>query len=394
MGDYLTFWKADTAVFLRQVPTTSLFIPSGLKQSLDLLRLFCTTEAAQLLVLTGSCGTGKSTLLRWLATELPTSTHDMVTLSLVSEEQESGWLAPRLAAALGAPTTEQDPRLAMEFVARRLDELAEQKRHMIIAIDSAHLVRTAGGLQEILAILNIQTLSLRCVSFVIAGEPHLMEPLATMPGVTGKIALLISLNALTLNETGDYLAHRLRLAGMANPFETDAIWVIYERCQGVMLSTDIFAEHCLIEAAAHGSPRITAALAQSASRHLAKPLAVTSVRSQGPVESLDGARNTDESAAPSVSSKESPPSAMALDPQDRQSPTLELFTHSSLGTVADAPGPTTYIPPPPKPSPDSTASTPKPASEEISPSHPGSSSIRLSSLFKSLASPPKPKKGS
>ena len=394
MNDYLTYWKADTAVFLRQISTASLFIPAALRQSLDLLRLFCTTESHHLMVMTGASGTGKSTLLRWLAAELPTSTHDLLTLSLVRDEHEPGWLAPRLAAALGAPPHNQDPHLAIDFVGKRLDDLIEQKRQLIVAIDSAHLVRTRVGLQEVLAILNIQTLSERCVSFVISGEPTLMNALAETPGLTGKIALHVHLAPLSFEETRDYLAHRLRLAGVRNPFEDEAIRIIYERSQGVMLSTDIFAEHCLIEAAAQGSPKINSAVALGAERHLPKSL----LQNREPAMPLGEAPENVWSEIDEIKAwplkTTVPPSHVTQASRDTLDSEVQDIHLLDLGMDP-------AFPPPPMPSESKkeskTAPEPPPVkhpTEENAPSHAGSTSIRLSSLFKSEPSPPKPKKGS
>lgn len=394
MGDYLKFWKADTAVFLREVPSASLFITPGLRQSLDLLHLFCTTESPHLIVITGVCGTGKSTLLRWLGAALPTSTHELVTLSLVSDEFGAGWLAPRLASLLGASSKDLDPRLAMEFVAQRLDEIADQKRHMIVAVDSAHLVRSRAGFHEILAILNIQALSVRCVSFVIAGEPPMMAPIAEVPSLTGKIALHVSLAPLSLEETRNYLSHRLRLAGIPDPFEDEAVRIIAGRTNGIMLSTDIYAEHCLIEAAAQGVHRITAAVAERAARHLVSSAVSPPDNSGHLPHPMDYDWNGRDTFLSSQSFVTTQPPSYHRDP---------LPTHTSVEGVDQTNLSETSlgIPPAPKhastptdiPAPPTPPSS-KPKTDENTPPHKGSSSIRLSSLFKSLPSPPKPKKGS
>jgi general secretion pathway protein A len=394
MGDYLKFWKADTAVFLREVPSGSLFLTPVLRQSLDLLHLFCTTESPHLIVLTGGCGSGKSTLLRWLGAVLPTSTHELVTLSLVSDEYGAGWLAPRLASLLGASSKDQDPRLALEFVAQRLDELADQKRHMIVAVDSAHLIRSRAGFHEILAILNIQALSVRCVTFVIAGEPPMMDSLAEVPSLTGKIALHVSLAPLSLDETRDYLAHRLRLAGIPDPFEDEALRMISVRTKGIMLSMDIYAEHCLIEAAAQGVNRITAAVAERAARHLLSSHTHAQDAAGHPSHLADHDwRGTDVFLSSQSLVTTHPPSTHS-DPLHNQAPVEGRdhgdATETILGTPPSprqASSSTESPTPPPPPS-------PKLKNDENTSSHKGSSSIRLSSLFKSLPSPPKPKKGS
>jgi general secretion pathway protein A len=394
MGDYLKFWKADTAVFLREVPSGSLFITPVLQQSLDLLHLFCTTESPHLIMITGVCGTGKSTLLRWLGATLPTSTHELVTLSLVSDEFGAGWLAPRLASLLGAASKDLDPRLAMEFVAQRLDELADQKRHMIVAVDSAHLVKSRSGFHEILAILNIQALSVRCVSFVIAGEPSMMAPLAEVPSLTGKITLHVNLAPLSLEETRHYLSHRLRLAGIPDPFEDEAVRTIVGRTKGIMLSTDIYAEHCLIEAAAQGVHRITAAVAEKAARHLLSSHASPPDTSGHPSHPADYEWSERDTFLSSQSFVTTQPPSYHRDPLPVQASgdgaDLTNLSETTLGlppVPRHASAPTDVSAPPTPPS-------AKPKTDENSPPNKGSSSIRLSSLFKSLPSPPKPKKGS
>lgn len=344
MTDYLTYWKLDAAVFLRPIMPREIYVSNTLRDGLDRLKLFCTSEPRTLLLVTGDAGTGKSTILRWLANDLPVASHEMLMLSLVRYERESGWLAPRLAHALGASTQDLDGGQALLEFTQRLDELSQEKRHMVIALDSAQFIRTGESLSEILAILNIQSLSVPCLTFVLAGEPSLMETLGQVKGLPGKVALQVRLEPCSLAETKSYMEHRLGLAGLKNPFDDDVIRLIHERSAGVLLGIDIFAEHCLIEACQRAVRLITPDLARAAARHLATPQVFEEAHTG------EGSLDTDEES---------------------------------------------QIPPPPKPntaekqaSPPANSTPPK--NGPVEPAQ-GSASIRLSTLFKSMPGRTKPK---
>jgi general secretion pathway protein A len=377
MHEYLTFWHVDTAVFLRPVASAEMYFPEHLRESLARLKLLCTTEPRALIVVTGTAGTGKSSLLRWLADTLPITTHEMVTLSLVQEEHDSGWLAPRLADVLGVHQEATAFHGKLGEVTKRMDELADSGKRILLAIDSAHLIRSAEALSEILALLNIQSLSTSCMTFLLTGEPDILGTLLKVPGLLGKITLHVRLDPLTLAQTQSYLEHRLRVAGLQCPFAPEAIEAIQLRSQGIMAGIDIYAEHCLIEGHRKNNRQITLEIAQSAAQHLAQPhgtrtspIQTLAFRDETKIgQTLEGLNDDQEETSGSYV-KEADAS--------RKTDTLPLSrSHHDLASTQAS----------------TVASPQESESQQLKkpPEDTGSASIRLSSLFKSVPGRSKPK---
>ena len=377
MHEYLTFWHVDTAVFLRPVAPAEMYFPEHLSESLERLKLLCTTEPRALIILTGTAGTGKSTLLRWLADTLPITTHEMVTLSLVQEEHASGWLAPRLADVLGIHQEATAFQGKLGAVTQRMDELADSGKRILLAIDSAHLIRSGEALSEILALLNIQSLSTSCMTFLLTGEPWILDTLIKVPGLLGKITLHVRIDPLSIAQTQTYLEHRLRVAGLQCPFAPEAIEAIQLRSHGIMAGIDIYAEHCLIEGYRKNTRQITLEIAQSAAHHLAQPHGTQYSASQAvhlrdePNMGPSLAGMNDEQKEPSDTYVKVPDAPRKTDPLP-----LTRTNHES----GSAPASTVT-------SPHESASQQLKKPTEDS----GSASIRLSSLFKSVPGRTKPK---
>jgi len=395
MSDYLTFWKAgdgNEAVFFRPVETGALYVTPALAPLLDRLLLFSRQNQA-LVLITGEAGTGKSTLLKWLYDNVPPESHEMLLCSMVRRETEAGWLTPLVASLMGRGNDGEEPADLPELIrwaAGRMDELIAEKRKLIVAIDAAHLAATPAALDEVVAFLNLQSLAGTCLSFVLCGDQALSTTIEATPELAAKVALHVALPLLSRRGCEEYLMHRMAAAGLAVPFEAEALDLLAEHSRGVMTQLNGLAENALIEAAREQVRRISARMVGLALQNVAPTGDRMRSRRTAPQAPSASAPPSQASAvAPSVldaESDESTPSAStATVTADAAKagiptgiPTPECLAESAVESGTQS-GPTVTAPTPLPPSPPMRNQEHAKGEEEPT----ESPSIKLSSLFKS-----------
>jgi len=271
VADYLTFWQTNTVVFRREVESSQLFYSAAMRPKLERLLLQC-LHPSGLLLLIGNSGTGKSTILKWLYETLAVAKYEVLLTTLVRQEAAMGWLTPRLAEFMGValpgmvPGSDLTP--SMRRTAAAFDEIIAEDRRLLVAIDAAHRLSNPEACGEISAYLNLQALAGSCATFLLAGDRRLKHLIQSVPELNTRVAFSLEITPFSRQDTGDYIAHRLRVANVAATFAGDAVDLIHDISVGVAAAIDNLAEACLMEAAITDQRQITRDTVQTAVAHI------------------------------------------------------------------------------------------------------------------------------
>jgi general secretion pathway protein A len=124
-------------------------------------------------------------------------------------------------------------RLAM-FKQTLMRNIVDQKRHLVIVIDEAQQLQPA-TIDQLKGLTNIGSERQNFISLVFIAQPEFRVTMGSLPQVDQRVSLRYHLNALSLEETRQYLRHRLTVAGLHSeyPFEPDAELSIYNSSHGV-----------------------------------------------------------------------------------------------------------------------------------------------------------------
>src|SRR5690606_5588681 len=148
-----------------------------LTSAMDRLRFFCEQEQSCAVVI-GDSGSGKSTLARWLYQSLDLDSHEILLTSMTRQERLSGWLTPRLKTFLSHQAQEpalnqNDHYQLMQQTVAALDEFRRDQRRLIVIIDAAHKAVTPEAFDDIISLLNLESLTGApgCLAFVLLGLP-------------------------------------------------------------------------------------------------------------------------------------------------------------------------------------------------------------------------------
>ena len=162
--------------------------------------------------ITGEVGTGKSLLCRRLLQALPENA--------VSAYLPNPYLAPRtlllaLAEELGvAVDSASDDYHLLKCVNEALLAYAADERPVVVCIDEAQAMPLE-TLESLRLLSNLETEKRKLLQIVLFGQPELDRKLAepSVRQLLQRIAFHYRLGCLGREEVGNYLAHRLRVAG-------------------------------------------------------------------------------------------------------------------------------------------------------------------------------------
>jgi general secretion pathway protein A len=152
-------------------------------------------------------------------------------------------------------------------------------------------------LEEIRLLANIETDTVKLLPLVLAGQPELADRLnePDLRQLKQRIALRCRLQPLDLQETGAYIATRIRQAGgdPAGLFTREAIEMLFERSRGIPRLISVLCDNALITGFALNESRISAEIVAEVctdfDMHAAAPGTMGATVVQEPIGS-DGGR--------------------------------------------------------------------------------------------------------
>jgi type II secretory pathway predicted ATPase ExeA len=224
-----------------------LFLAPRQREALSNLRYGLMTPRGFTLLL-GEAGTGKTTMVRTILTELndPKSQYVVISNPTLSRAEFYECLVRELGLAEAASKS-------------KTQFLVELQRHVEarfaaggltgLIIDEAQSLPHE-LLEEIRLLGNIETTTAKLLNIVLAGQPELAPRLndPSLRQLKQRIALRCELSALTLEETAAYIAGRIRIAGgtPAGTFTRESVTAVHHACAGIPRTINVLCDNALI----------------------------------------------------------------------------------------------------------------------------------------------------
>ena len=140
--------------------------------------------------------------------------------------------------------------------------------HAVLIIDEAQSL-SADVLEQLRLLTNLETAEKKLLQIVLIGQPELRDMLARpeLEQMAQRVIARYHLPALSAAETGQYIHHRLAVAGTSGaraPFDSRAVARIHAQTGGVPRRINLLCDRALLGAYAHGQHSVNAEMVDKA----------------------------------------------------------------------------------------------------------------------------------
>jgi general secretion pathway protein A len=201
------------------------------------------------ITLTGEVGTGKTTLLNRLLDWL--RERRAKTALIFNSRMNTSHLFDFVLSEFGIAC---ELRVKSQQVMRLNQWLLERHRMgetAVLIVDEAQNL-TFPVLEEIRLMTNLETSTEKLLQIVLAGQPELEEKLKLpeLRQLRQRITLRCTTSPLTREQTHEYIAERLRIAGANGKpiFSPEAIETVHQYARGIPRVVNLLCDHALINA--------------------------------------------------------------------------------------------------------------------------------------------------
>jgi len=216
---------------------------------------------AGFIAMTGEVGTGKTTVLRTLLTQLDPEKYRSALIfnPCLSGEQ----LLASICREFGVVADERNSFGYLEALNLFLVEQHSAGRTVVLVVDEAQNLMPE-VLEQVRMISNLETERDKLIQIILAGQHELNGILARhdLRQLNQRITVRCHLTPMGTIDTGDYIRHRLKVSGCRIPglFSAGAIRHIYRFSRGVPRLINVICEQALVMAWTQESGTVTSAV--------------------------------------------------------------------------------------------------------------------------------------
>ncbi len=207
------------------------------------------SNGAGFVLLTGEVGTGKTTICRQVIHKLPENNELAFVLNPMLSTEE---LLASICDELGVEyeTSRYSLKELTDNLTQHLLKRHAEGINVVLMIDEAQNLAPE-VLEQIRLLTNLETDKKKLLQIILVGQPELQELLARkeLRQLAQRITARYHLRPLNKTETGDYIKHRLRIAGSRTAlFSRQAVEKVYALTEGVPRLINTLCDRALLAA--------------------------------------------------------------------------------------------------------------------------------------------------
>jgi general secretion pathway protein A len=219
------------------------------------------------ITLTGEVGTGKTTLINRLLDWMRLK--NARTAFLFNSRMNSNQLFDFILAEFEIPCESRNKSQQLMKLNHWLLERYRAGETAVVIIDEAQNL-TYPVLEEIRLLTNLETSTDKLLQIVLSGQPELEEKLKLpqLRQLRQRIMLRCKTAPLTTEQTFDYIAERLRIAGATGTpiFGKEAVETVHVYSLGIPRVVNLLCEHALVNSYVEQQRVVTAKIVEEVAR--------------------------------------------------------------------------------------------------------------------------------
>jgi general secretion pathway protein A len=267
---YLKFYGLLEKPFNSTPDPKFLYLTSAHREALAQL-VYGVQEHLGFIVLTGEVGTGKTTLLRALLKRLDQDTAvAFIFSSTLPFDEIVEYMLEDFGIKMAETRVQRLVALNQFLIERRRSGL-----NTVVIFDEAQNL-SPETLEQIRLLSNFETTTDKLLQILLVGQPELKAKLQgpELRQLRQRVGLRCTIAPLDHRETGDYINHRLRIAGAYDTglFSNSAIERIGRYSDGIPRVINTLCDHCLLIGYATQVPRIDRSIVERAITYLEEGL--------------------------------------------------------------------------------------------------------------------------
>ncbi len=269
---YTAFYKLKRKPFQISSDPAFMWLGEKHKEALATLK-YGILDNKGFLLLTGDVGTGKTTLINALIQSL---SQDIISATVPDPGLEKMDFFNYIAEAFGMGLPFSTKGTFLAAFKRFLIQAGESGKKVLLIIDEAQLL-TQEMLEEIRLLSNIEKAETKLINIFFVGQNEFNEILNRDQNraVRQRLTLNYNIDPLTPEETGEYIAHRLAVAGADRPiFDAAAIQEVFLYSGGFPRRINVICDHCLLSGYVREQRIVSAAVVRECARELKIPSSV------------------------------------------------------------------------------------------------------------------------
>ncbi|MCB1776999.1 MAG: XrtA-associated ATPase [Candidatus Competibacteraceae bacterium] len=244
---YIDYYGFTAKPFQLSPDPRFFFGSSAHSRALAYLR-YGLSQGEGFIVVTGGIGTGKTTLVKSLFSEL--DSRQVVAAQLVTTQLEADDLLRTVVASFGLPYEDASKAILLRRFEDFLRDHAEHGRRALLVVDEAQNLPMR-SLEELRMLSNFQVAEHSLLQSFLLGQEEFRFTLQDpgMEQLRQRVIASCHLNPLSVEEIGPYIEHRLHVVGwqgLMPRFGENAYATIYQYTQGIPRRVNVFCDRLLL----------------------------------------------------------------------------------------------------------------------------------------------------
>jgi len=265
---YLSYFGLAEAPFSIAPDPRYLFLSQRHQEALAHL-LYGVNGGGGFVLLTGEVGAGKTTVCRCLLEQIPDSCDVAYIFNPRQTVVELLW-SICTEYNIATPAGNTSPKVLIDCINAYLLDAHARGRHTVLIIDEAQNL-SADVLEQMRLLTNLETSQRKLLQIILLGQSELAIMLARpeLRQLAQRIIARYHLEPLARNEVGDYVRHRLGIAGTQRQLFPDALMgQLYRLSGGLPRLINVLCDRSLLGAYVQAKERVDRATLKQAAREV------------------------------------------------------------------------------------------------------------------------------